>query len=139
MVTLYLLLSPLFLLGGAVLLGIAEARRRAVLKRRQRATARADARVTEKLVRTGRIGERTVPCFIFEFPVNGSLRRAQAAGTRHMREGDTVTVFYDPDYPESVYIPQAQTRTAAAALYFISGCWLLGGVLLFIFGIFGIK
>ena len=139
MVALYLWIAPLFLLGGGVLLGIAEAKRRSVRRRRRRAVARADARVTEKLVTIGRIGERPASRLILEFSVNGVLRRAQATGTRYMREGDTVTIFYDPDYPESVYIPQAQSRTATAALYFTGGCWLLGGALLLVFGLLGIK
>ena len=139
MVALYLWIAPLFLLGGAALLGVAELRRRSVLRRRRRATVRADAQVAEKLTAAGRIGERPASCFIFEFLADGIPRRARAAGTRHMRKGDTVTIFYDPDYPESIYIPQAQSWTATAALYFIGGCWLLGGALLLAFGILGIK
>lgn len=56
-----------------------------------------------------------------------------------MREGDAVEIFYDPDHPDTVYLPGVQTWTANAALLFIGGCWLLGGVMLFICGILGVK
>ncbi len=139
MVKLYLLMAPFVALVGGVFLAVAIRGTLASKKRRGRATVRADAKVVEKKVATGRIGQRPLPCCVYEFPVNGVLRRGKYAGSRHTRVGDTVTILYDPDFPETIWVPSCQPRSGRFALYFIGGCWSLMGVMLFIYGILGIK
>ena len=139
MVELYLFCAPLFFLGGLVILGLAAAMHRSVRRRRSRATVRADARVVERLAHIHKPGSRPASLFLYEFPVGGIPRRARFAGTSHTRVGDTVSVFYDPDHPERIYIPEAQRWLGIAALYFIGGVWAFLGAMLFIYGLLGIK
>ncbi len=136
---LYYLMAIPFGIGGVILTGIAAAIHRSIRKRRKRATVRTDAVIVEKLVRDRHIGERNTPYYIYEFSVDGTLRRAQFAGKHHQYLGDTVTIYYDPEEPEVIYIPEAQRWAGLFALYFIGICWLLGAFLLPVYAFFGIE
>ena len=71
--------------------------------------------------------------------MNGVMRRGEFFGLMRMKPGDMVPIFYDPERPEAIYIPAFQRWGGLVGLYFIGGLWVLMGVVLFIYGVLGIK
>ena len=140
MTELYLLLALPFLLGGVIILSIADSLRRDARRRRQRACVPVDAKIVDRLVKTiYKLGQRRRPQFIYEFSVKGITQRAEYPGLWSMKPGDTVRLFYDPDYPEIIYIPKVRSCGMTIALYFIGAVWTAGGIMLLILGVLGIK
>ena len=136
---LYSILSIFFAIGGLIILSIAISRRRSVLRRRSRTTAQAKAVVAKELIHLDKPGTRSTFHYIYEFSVNGSPQRAQAAGRRHWKEGDRVSILYDPDHPEIICVPEAQSWQAIIALYIIGSLWLFSAVMLVIYDLLGIQ
>lgn len=136
---LYFLLSIPFILLGLVMFLMAVWLHRSVSKRRNQATAHADARIAEKLVQRTNIGMKNIPHFVYEFEVYGVRRQAEFAGKRYWQRDDIVSIFYDPEHPETIYIPEAQSWLAIIALYFVGGGWIFVGFMLLVFWSLGIS
>ena len=131
---LYFIMSFPFGLGGLIILSIVIFIHRSIIKQRKLASVRTDAKITAVIV-----GSNSTRNYIYEFTVNGIVRRVQYAGKRYRKEGDIISIFYDPSYPENVYIPEVQPWPAIIALYFIGIVWIIGAIMLLIFWKFGIK
>ncbi len=131
---LYFIMSFPFGIGGVIILMIAIALHRSVIKRRKQAIVRVDATITEVLT-----GNHSTRNYIYEFSVNGIVRQAQSIGKRYRKKGDVVSIFYNPKYPEMIYVPEAQSWLAIIALYFIGIVWIMGAIMLLIFWKLGIK
>ena len=129
----------LFSLGGLVILCIAGGKHRAVILRRRRTTAQAEARVERRTqVYIPKPGQKTVPYFVYTFSAGGGRRQAVFAGKQSWKAGDAVTVFYDPKDPETIFIPQAQPWAQIAALYWIGAVWALAPAVSIVLTILGI-
>ncbi len=131
---LYFIMSFPFGLGGLIILSIVIFIHRSIIKQRKLASVRTDAKITAVIV-----GSNSTRNYIYEFTVNGIVRRVQYAGKRYRKEGDIISIFYDPSYPENIYIPEVQPWPAIIALYFIGIVWIIGAIILLIFWKFGIK
>ncbi len=131
---LYFIMSFPFGLGGLIILSIVIFIHRYIIKQRKLASVRTDAKITAVIV-----GSNSTRNYIYEFTVNGIVRRVQYAGKRYRKEGDIISIFYDPSYPENIYIPEVQPWPAIIALYFIGIVWIIGAIMLLIFWKFGIK
>lgn len=131
---LYLLMSFPFGLGGIIISIIAITIHRSIIKKQKFATIRTNAKITSVIVYSN-----SVQNYIYEFTVNGILRRVQYAGKKYRKEGDIVSIFYDPSYPENIYIPEVQPWLTIIALYFIGVVWIMGAIMLLIFWKLGIK
>ena len=131
---LYFIMSFRFGLGGLIILSIVIFIHRSIIKQRKLASVRTDAKITAVIV-----GSNSTRNYIYEFTVNGIVRRVQYAGKRYRKEGDIISIFYDPSYPENIYIPEVQPWPAIIALYFIGIVWIIGAIMLLIFWKFGIK
>ena len=131
---LYFIMSFPFGLGGLIILSIVIFIHRSIIKQRKLASVRTDAKITAVIV-----GSNSTRNYIYEFTVNGIVRRVQYAGKRYRKEGDIRSIFYDPSYPENIYIPEVQPWPAIIALYFIGIVWIIGAIMLLIFWKFGIK
>ncbi len=131
---LYFIMSFPFGLGGLIILSIVIFIHRSIIKQRKLASVRTDAKITAVIV-----GSNSTRNYIYEFTVNGIVRRVQYAGKRYRKEGDIISIFYDPSYPENIYIPEVQPWPAIIALYFIGIVWIIGAIMLLIFWKFGIK
>ena len=131
---LYFIMSFPFGLGGLIILSIVIFIHRSIIKQRKLASVRTDAKITAVIV-----GSNSTRNYIYEFTVNGIVRRVQYAGKRYRKEGDIISIFYDPSYPENIYIPEVQPWPAIIALYFIDIVWIIGTPMLLIFWKFGIK
>lgn len=134
-----MLVGLLFGLGGLVMLCIAGGKHRAVILRRRRASAQAEGRVERRTrVHIPKLGQKTVPYFVYTFSAGGIQRQAVFAGRSGWRAGERVTVFYDPKDPETIFIPQAQPWMGIIALYFIGGCWAAAPVLSILLTLMGV-
>ena len=131
---LYFIMSFPFGLGGLIILSIVIFIHRSIIKQRKLASVRTDAKITAVIV-----GSNSTRNYIYEFTVNGIVIRVQYAGKRYRKEGDIISIFYDPSYPENIYIPEVQPWPAIIALYFIGIVWIIGAIMLLIFWKFGIK
>ena len=131
---LYFIMSFPFGLGGLIILSIVIFIHRSIIKQRKLASVRTDAKITAVIV-----GSNSTRNYIYEFTVNGIVRRVQYAGKRYRKEGDIISIFYDPSYPENIYIPEVQPWPAIIALYFIGIVWIIGAIMLLIFWKFRIK
>jgi len=123
-----------FGLGGLIILSIVIFIHRSIIKQRKLASVRTDAKITAVMV-----GSNSTRNYIYEFTVNGIVRRAQSIGKRYRKKGDIVSIFYNPKYPEMIYVPEAQSWLAIIALYFIGIVWIMGAIMLLIFWKLGIK
>ena len=77
--------------------------------------------------------------YIYEFYVNGIAKQVLFAGKRYRKEGDIISIFYDPKYPEMIYVPELQPCMAMFGLYFIGIIWIISSISSFIFWKLGIK
>ena len=132
--TIYPFFALFCALGGAIILGNASAMRRSTAERRKCAVVKAEARIVERVI----AGEKG-PRFVYEFSIDGALRRAEFFGKRTWRAGDVAPIFYDPAHPDIVYVPGACRRTKIAALYLLGGGWMITGALLLIFWRIGVQ
>ncbi len=123
---------PLFIIG-LLILALAIFLHRSIIKLRNQASAHADAKIVEKLVQTTNIGQKNIPHFVYEFEVYGARRQAEFAGKRYWKPGDVVSIFYNPEHPETIYIPEVQSWFSIIALYFIGIGWTFTGYMLFVF------
>ena len=62
--------------------------------------------------------------YIYEFYVNGIAKQVLFAGKRYRKEGDIISIFYDPKHPEMIYVPELQPCMAMFGLYFIGIIWI---------------
>ncbi len=132
---LYFMMSLLFGFGGAIITLIAVSIHRSIVTKQSKATKHTQATITEVID----TGHRSAPRYIYEFSANDSLWRAEASGKSHLREGDAVTIYYDPNCPENIYIPQTRPNVALIVLHIIGIGWLFASMMLFVFWKMGIK
>ena len=129
--SLYLLLAlPAALVGLAFTLA-AGAIDRAARRRRQRCTARTEARVAGLAATAGR--QRY---YVYEYAADGALWRADYRG--RLGAGETVEICYNPRQPGEICIPRYQSRRTVFALYFLGGIWLLMGAAMLVCGVLGV-
>ena len=85
---LYFIMSFPFGLGGLIILSIVIFIHRSIIKQRKLASVRTDAKITAVIV-----GSNSTRNYIYEFTVNGIVRRVQYAGKRYRKEGDIISIF----------------------------------------------
>ena len=130
----YFFMSFLFGFGGLGILGIAITMHRSAQKSRKQATVYAEATIIQIIV-----DSHSKRNYIYEFYVNGIAKQVLFAGKRYRKEGDIISIFYDPKYPEMIYVPELQPCMAMFGLYFIGIIWIISSISSFIFWKLGIK
>lgn len=111
----------IFLIGALIMFYMAL---RSMLQRRRLCTngEKVEARIT------GTVQSRDGTAYVLEFTTAGGSHRLQypkPARSKGFAEGSAVTLYYDPENPEKMYVEGDKSVLGAEILYFCLGIALL--------------
>lgn len=111
----------IFLIGALIMFYMAL---RSLLQRRRLCT---NGEKVEALI-TGTVQSRDGTAYVLEFTTAGGSHRLQypkPARSKGFAEGSAVTLYYDPENPEKMYVEGDKSVLGAEILYFCLGIALL--------------
>ena len=89
-----------FSIGGVIILGGASSLYQSTEARRKNAVVPTEAQIVERVIDMSKSTS-----FVYEFFIDGVRYHAEFFGKFLWRDGKMVSIRYDPDCPEIIYIP----------------------------------
>ncbi len=123
-----------FSIGGVIILGGASSLYQSTEARRKNAVVPTEAQIVERVIDMSKSTS-----FVYEFFIDGVRYHAEFFGKFLWRDGKMVSIRYDPDCPEIIYIPSVFRCIKIIASYILGVLWLLVAVMGLVFWWLGVP